>query len=90
MSYLGESLHGLRRYAEAEPLLLDGYEGLSVRRAELTGTARRFLTEAENRVVALYKAWGKPEQARAWEMKLGLADLPADLFAPPAAAPPGG
>ena len=86
MSYLGESLLGLRRHADAEPLLLAGYNGLSLRRAELTGPFSRFLTEAENRIVALYKAWGKPDQARAWEVKLGLADLPADVFAPTAAA----
>ncbi len=90
MSYLGGSLLGQRRYAEAEPLLLEGYDGLSRLRAQLTGLHRRFLTEAENRILALYNAWGKPDQARAWGVKLGLTDLPADVFSPPAATPPGG
>ena len=63
MSYLG-TLLGQRRYAEAEPLLLDGYDGLRLRKSELTDTwSRQFLAEAENRVVALYQAWGKPAQA---------------------------
>jgi hypothetical protein len=35
------------------------------------------------RVVRLYEAWGKPEQAVAWKAKLGLEDLPADDFAQP-------
>ncbi len=89
MSYLGESLLGQRRYAEAESFLLDGYDGLSRLRAQLTGRDRRFLTEAEDRILALYKAWGKLDQARAWAVKLGMVDLPADVFTPPAMAPPG-
>jgi hypothetical protein len=31
----------------------------------------------------LYEAWGRPEQARAWKARLGLADLPDDVFARP-------
>jgi hypothetical protein len=34
-------------------------------------------------VVRLYEAWGEFEQAKEWKSKLGLADLPADVFAPP-------
>jgi len=33
--------------------------------------------------VRLYEAWGKPEQAAMWKERLGMADLPADLFARP-------
>ncbi len=46
-----------------------------------TGMAR--LSDAVERVVRLYDAWGKPEQAAAWKEKLGLTDLPADVFATP-------
>jgi hypothetical protein len=38
------------------------------------------LPEPADRVIKLYEAWGKPEEARAWKAKLGLADLPADVF----------
>jgi hypothetical protein len=38
------------------------------------------LPEAAERVIRLYEAWGKPEQAAAWKARLGLADLPADVF----------
>jgi hypothetical protein len=34
-------------------------------------------------VVRLYETWGKPKQAKAWKERLGLADLPADVFAKP-------
>jgi hypothetical protein len=41
------------------------------------------LPAAAERVVRLYEAWGKPAQAAVWKAKLGLADLPADVFARP-------
>jgi hypothetical protein len=34
-------------------------------------------------VIRLYEAWSQPGQAKAWKSKLGLADLPADVFARP-------
>jgi len=83
MSYLGAALLGQGRYSEAEPLLLDGRNGLWAGKATLPKTAVRFLTEADARVVRLYEAWGKPDLARAWKAKRGPADLPDDVFAPP-------
>jgi serine/threonine protein kinase/tetratricopeptide (TPR) repeat protein len=81
-SLLGESLLGRGRYAEAEPLLLSGYEGLRAREARIPAFARALrLSEAGERILRLYDAWGQPEQAAAWKARLGLADLPADVFA---------
>ena len=60
-----------------------GYEGMKAREARIPRQRRPRLAEAAERVVRLYEAWGKPEQAAAWKTKLGLADLPADVFAPP-------
>lgn len=51
--------------------------------AKVLRTATPRLSEVASRVVRLYEAWGKPEQAAAWKAKLGLADLPADVFARP-------
>jgi hypothetical protein len=31
----------------------------------------------------MYEAWGKPGKAAEWKSKLGLTDLPADVFARP-------
>jgi hypothetical protein len=39
--------------------------------------------EAAERVVWLYEDWGRLEQAAAWKIKVGMSDLPADVFARP-------
>jgi eukaryotic-like serine/threonine-protein kinase len=58
-SALGECLTAEKRYAEAEPLLIHGYNGL---KSKLDGGDRRAI-EARQRLVKLYEAWGKPNQA---------------------------
>ena len=82
MSLLGAVLMGRHRYEEAEPLLIVGYEGMKARAATFPPADKPFLSEAAGRVVRLYEAWGRPAQAVEWKAKLGLADLPADVFAP--------
>ena len=76
-SQLGGNLLGQKRYAEAEPLVVSGYEGLKAREAKIPAPAKG-LTEAAERVVRLYEAWEKAEQAAAWKARLGLAEPPAD------------
>jgi serine/threonine protein kinase len=78
-SILGGCLTKLGRYDEAEALLLDSLPvleklppGLDQGQAARTGAW----------IVALYEAWGKPDQAKAWKVKLGPTDLPSDVFAP--------
>jgi serine/threonine protein kinase len=82
-SQLGGCLLGQKKYAEAERLILEGYEGLKAREAKIPASGKSRLLEAAERVVRLYEAWGKPEQAAAWKAELGLADLPADVFVRP-------
>jgi hypothetical protein len=79
---LGRCLVGQGRYAEAEPLILEGYRGMRSREAELSAPGLGRMTEAGRRVVALYEAWGKPGLASEWKAKVGLVDLPADVFSP--------
>jgi serine/threonine protein kinase/tetratricopeptide (TPR) repeat protein len=81
-SLLGASLMGQQNYAQAEPLIVGGYEGLKARAARIPAPARPRLAQAAWRVVALYQAWGQPDKAAQWRAKLGLADLPADVFSP--------
>jgi serine/threonine-protein kinase len=84
MSLLGEALLGQGKYDEAESLVVPGYEGMKVRTASFQGRFwSRRRSDAARRIFKLYEAWGKPEQAAAWKAKLGLADLPADVFARP-------
>lgn len=66
MSLLGAALLGQEKYAEAEPLLLQGYEGLKAREASIPPQGATRIAEALDRLVKLYKAWGKPDEAARW------------------------
>ncbi len=83
MSLLGGALLGRHRYAEAEPLILQGYEGLVVREAKIPPAAKVRIPQAAARVVRLYEAWGKLELAVGWKTRLGMLGLPTDVFARP-------
>lgn len=67
---LGGSLLGQAKFAEAEPLLSAGYEGLKQREQKIPAVGRVYCTESIERLVELYTAWQKPEQAEEWSKKL--------------------
>jgi eukaryotic-like serine/threonine-protein kinase len=69
-SMLGASLLGQKRYADAEPLLLAGYEGIERREAKMPAPAKIRLTEALERLVQLYDAWGRKDRAEQWRKRL--------------------
>jgi tetratricopeptide (TPR) repeat protein len=83
MSQLGEALLRQGRHAEAEALIVAGYDGLKARSAAIPAWAVPCLAEAAMRVVQFHEATGRPEHAARWRSRLGLADLPADVFARP-------
>ena len=66
-SLLGEALVGQGKFAEAEPVLTDAYVRL-VKLAPIVTfrNQQTLLSEAKDRVVQLYVAWGKPEKAEEW------------------------
>jgi eukaryotic-like serine/threonine-protein kinase len=71
-SLLGASLSGQKRYAEAEPLLLEGYQGMLSRKERIA--ADQFpgwyhLDRAREWIRELYRAWGKPTKAAEWRQK---------------------
>jgi serine/threonine protein kinase len=71
-SLLGASLAGQKRYAEAEPLLLEGYQALVERKERMgwMGVASWYhVDRAREWIVQLYRAWGKPEKAAQWSKK---------------------
>jgi serine/threonine protein kinase/Flp pilus assembly protein TadD len=70
LSMLGGALLGQKKYAEAEPLLLQGYEGMKQREATIPPPGKARLTEATERLVRLYEATGRADEARAWRAKL--------------------
>ena len=68
---LGATLAGQRKYADAEPLLLSGHEGMAARQAaipfEIRSTA---LARASGWIVQLYRDWGRADKAAEWNEKL--------------------
>jgi serine/threonine protein kinase/tetratricopeptide (TPR) repeat protein len=68
-SVLGESLAGEKKFAEAEPLLSEGYQGMLARRDRIAIPDRYHLDRAREWLVQLYSAWGKPEKAAEWKKK---------------------
>ncbi len=69
-SLLGAALAGQKKYADAQPLLLGGYEGMKAREAAIPPSAKIRLTEALVRLVQLYEAWEKPGEADKWRKEL--------------------
>jgi hypothetical protein len=53
---------------------------MKARESRIGVQERSRLREAAERVVRLYEEWNKPEQAAAWKVKVGMPDLPADVF----------
>jgi tetratricopeptide (TPR) repeat protein len=74
-SMLGGALLGQKKYANAEPLLLAGYQGMKKREAKIPPPARPRLREAAERLVQLYEATGKKDEAARWRKELSA--LPA-------------
>ena len=68
-SLLGASLSGQKKYREAEPLLLKGYQGMLARQQRMAFQDRYYLDLAREWIVQLYQDWGKPEQAAEWREK---------------------
>jgi tetratricopeptide (TPR) repeat protein len=63
---LGASLAGQKKYAEAEPLLLEGYRGMLERKDRIGVPDWYHLERAREWIVQLYQAWGKPKEASEW------------------------
>jgi hypothetical protein len=73
-SILGTALFYRQNYAEAEPLLLQGYAGLKERQDRIYFTTRqRVIPKAIERLVKLYEATGNAEEAAKWRKELEAA-----------------
>ncbi|MCK4340646.1 MAG: tetratricopeptide repeat protein [Phycisphaerae bacterium] len=72
LSLLGGALAGQGKYTEAEPLLLEGYAGVKDNPQAPENRQR----QARERIVKLYEAWSKPNQASQWRQP---ADRGRDL-----------
>jgi non-specific serine/threonine protein kinase/serine/threonine-protein kinase len=61
-SFLGGSLATQKRFAEAEPLLLQSYASFKASKS----VPRSQLREAVQRIIRLYEAWGREGEAAVW------------------------
>ncbi|HEV3344317.1 MAG TPA: tetratricopeptide repeat-containing protein, partial [Pirellulales bacterium] len=70
-SLLGHALLGQQKYADAEPLLLKGYEGLKEREKTIPPQAKDRIPEALDRLIDLYTATDKPDEVKKWQADRG-------------------
>ncbi len=63
-SMLGESLLGQKKFAESEPYLVKGYEGLIAREKSIPPIGQPRLPEALDRLIWLYTATNRLEEAK--------------------------
>jgi tetratricopeptide (TPR) repeat protein len=73
MGMLGAALAGQNKYADAEPLLIQSYEGLKAQKQKVPPQNRKDIAVAVTRIVLLYEAWSRKEKADFWRAKLGSA-----------------
>src|SRR5204863_7145888 len=72
-SMLGAALLGQMKLAEAEPLLLAGYQGMKERQAAIPAQGKVRIPDALERLVRLYESTGSEPDAAAWRSKLEAA-----------------
>jgi serine/threonine protein kinase/Flp pilus assembly protein TadD len=68
---LGATLLGKRKYDEAEPLLVSGYEGMRERNAGIRDRTK-VLSESIQSLIQLFEATSRPEKADEWRTKLAV------------------
>jgi eukaryotic-like serine/threonine-protein kinase len=66
-SLLRAILSGETKYAEAEPLLLTGFQGMVARKAQISVPDQYYVDRAREWILQLYQAWGKPQKAAEWK-----------------------
>jgi hypothetical protein len=78
-SLLGGALLGQKKYAEAEPQLLSGYEGMKQREKTIPPQGVSRIAEALDRLIDFSTSTNKPEEVKKWQ---------AERAKYPEAAPP--
>ena len=63
---LGQSLAGLSRYEEAEPILVSSYQALLAQASSIPSENRVVIERIRGFIVEMYKNWGKPQKAEEW------------------------
>jgi len=76
---LGSSLVCQGKYADAEPLLVEGYEGMRAREATVLSGGPKGPIEAAKQLVQIYEKRGRWRDAASWRARLGLPGLDAAM-----------
>jgi tetratricopeptide (TPR) repeat protein len=67
---LGAILLAQKKYADAEPLLVGGYDGLKQREERIPACNKRCLKETVQHAIELYEATSRPDKAADWKKRL--------------------
>ena len=67
MAMLGGALLGQQKYADAEPLLVKGYEGMKAREKMIPAANKKVLPETLDRLIELYTVTDKPDKVKKWQ-----------------------
>jgi len=73
---LGASLFAQQKYEGAEPVLLQAFAGMQQRADKIPRSAQSLLPNTARRLVSLYEAVGKPDEAAKWRAKLTMIGAP--------------
>ena len=73
---LGAIRSGQKKYAEAEPLLVQGYRRIVERKDKMGAPNLFFLDRVRGWIVRLYEDWGRPEEAAKWKSEESSARAP--------------
>jgi eukaryotic-like serine/threonine-protein kinase len=66
-----------KQYAEAEPLLISGYNGLREREARIPAANKPRLNKAAEHLIRFYEETAQPDKAAEWKQKLAELTKPA-------------
>jgi len=66
LTLLGASLSGQKKYAAAEPLLVEGYQGLESLKVGRSLVDQSHLNRTRQWIVELYQAWDNPAKVAEW------------------------
>jgi eukaryotic-like serine/threonine-protein kinase len=70
-SMLGASIAGQKRFQEGEPLVVSAYQELVQRTKAIPPANASVVDQAGQRVIQLYRDWGKPEKVSEWAKRVG-------------------
>jgi len=68
--YYSDAAAAAAKFAEAEPLLIEGYQGMKDRESQIPAAGKYNLADAQQRLVDLYTAWNKLDEAARWRKEL--------------------